>query len=39
MSKSQVKAMLITYFEIKSIVHFQFIPNARQSTKLIMWKC
>jgi len=27
MSKSQMKAMIITFFDVKSIVHFEFIPQ------------
>jgi hypothetical protein len=29
MSKSQIKTMLITIFDIKGIFHFEFIPQAR----------
>jgi hypothetical protein len=29
--------MLVTFFEIKGSVHFEFIPQG-QSNKLIMWK-
>jgi len=28
MLKSQMKTMLITFFHIKGIVHFEFIPQA-----------
>jgi hypothetical protein len=35
MSKSQMKTMLITFFDIKGVAHLQFIPQG-QSTKLIM---
>jgi hypothetical protein len=29
MSESQMKVLLITFFDIKSIVHFEFIPQAQ----------
>jgi hypothetical protein len=32
MSESQMKTLL------KGSVHYEFIPQAKQSTKLIMWK-
>jgi len=38
MSKSQMKTMSITVFDINDIVHFEFIPQGQQSTKLFMWK-
>jgi hypothetical protein len=31
------KTMLITFFDIKAVVHFKFIPQG-QSTKFITWK-
>jgi hypothetical protein len=37
MSKSQMKTTFITFFHIKGTVHFEFIPHAKQSTRLIMW--
>jgi hypothetical protein len=30
--------MLTNFFDIKGIVRFELIPQAKQSTKLIMWK-
>jgi histone-lysine N-methyltransferase SETMAR len=38
MLKSQMKAMLITYFDIKGTVHFEFITQGQTVTKLITWK-
>jgi hypothetical protein len=32
-----MKTMLITFFNIKDIVYFEFIPQG-QSTKLTIWK-
>jgi hypothetical protein len=40
-SKSQIKVIIIIFFDVKDIVHFEFIPQGQsvsQSTKLIMWK-
>jgi hypothetical protein len=37
MPKSKIMTMLITFFNIKAVVHFEFIPQG-QSTKLIMCK-
>jgi hypothetical protein len=36
--KSHMKTMLINFFDIKGIVHCEFIQKAKQSSKLIMWK-
>jgi hypothetical protein len=33
MQKPQMKAMLITFFSIKDIIHFQFIPHGRTVTQ------
>jgi len=40
MSKSQMKKMLITFFDIKRVVHFEFFfpHKANLPTELIMWK-
>jgi hypothetical protein len=38
MLKSQMETVLITFFDIKGIIKFKSIPQAKQSTKLIMWK-
>jgi hypothetical protein len=34
MSKSQMKTMFITFFDIKGTVHFAFIPKASQPSLL-----
>jgi hypothetical protein len=31
--------MLITFFNVKGNVHFEFIPWGKQSTKITIWKC
>ena len=36
-SKSRVKIMLVTFFDIREIVHYEFVPT-RQSTKFTVWK-
>jgi hypothetical protein len=36
MWKSQVKTVLITFFDIKCIVHFEFIPHG-QSVERVLW--
>jgi hypothetical protein len=38
MSKSQLKTLLITSFDIRSAVHIEFTPHAKESTKLLIWK-
>ena len=35
-SKSRVKTMLLTFFYIKGIVHYEFVQNG-QSTKFTIW--
>jgi len=34
--KSQMKAVLITFFDINDIVHFEFIPQDQTVNQLIM---
>ena len=36
-SKSRVKTMLLTSFDIRGIVHYEFVPTG-QSTKFTIWK-
>jgi len=36
-SKSRVKIMLLTFFYIRGIVHYEFVPTG-QSTKFTIWK-
>jgi len=36
-SKSRVKTMLLTFFDIRGIVHYEFVPTG-QSTKFTIWK-
>jgi len=36
-SKSRVKIMLLTFFDIRGIVHYEFVPTG-QSTKFAVWK-
>jgi hypothetical protein len=38
MSESQMMTLLITFFDIKGIVHFEFIPQDDAVTRLILWK-
>jgi len=38
MSKSQMKILLITFFNIEGIVHFEFIIQGQIVNKLFMWK-
>jgi len=35
--KSRVKTMLLTFFDIRGIVHYEFVPTG-QSTKFTIWK-
>jgi len=37
-SKSRVKTMLLNFFDIRGIVHYEFVPNGKQSTKFTIWK-
>jgi len=39
MYKSQMKTILITFFDIEGIVPFEFIQQDKQLTKLIILKC
>ena len=36
-SKSRVKTMLLTFFDIRGTVHYEFVPTG-QSTKFTIWK-
>jgi len=36
-SKSKVKTMLLTFFNIREIFHYEFVPTG-QSTKFTIWK-
>jgi len=36
-SKPRVKRMLWTFFDIRGIVHYEFVPTG-QSTKFTIWK-
>jgi hypothetical protein len=36
-SKSRVRTMLLTFFDMREIVHYDFVP-AVQSTKFMIWK-
>jgi hypothetical protein len=38
MLKPQIKTMLITFFDIKGIVHFQFTPWG-QIVEILKWFC
>jgi len=33
-----MKTLLITFFDIKGTFHFEFIPQTKHSTNLIIWK-
>ena len=36
-TNSRVKTMLLTFFDIRGIVHYEFVPTG-QSTKFTIWK-
>jgi len=36
--KSQMKAVLTTFFDITGIVHFEFSPQGQTVTRLAVWK-